>query len=108
LFNHPELLHKKICEEARELVEAVDPQQVVNECADLVYFASIQLLRHSVTWDQVEQELARRLGRVTRRVEKAEDRQVLERGILPQGIDRVPPTKRSVDGSDCESQGDKR
>lgn len=78
LIMHPELLHKKIVEEAHELAAAVTRPEAVSECADLVYFSCLQLLRHGATWNQVEAELGRRMLRLVRRHEKPEDLAVLK------------------------------
>lgn len=77
LVSHPPLLHKKIVEEAEELVAATNAQEAIAECADVVYFAGIQLLRWGASWEAVEAELARRMLRLTRRTEKHEDRQLV-------------------------------
>lgn len=67
LLADPELLRAKLAEEAVELGEADEPEAVVAESADLIYFALVALVRGGGTLDAVERELARRALRVGRR-----------------------------------------
>jgi len=67
LLDDDALLAAKLVEEARELADARDADEVAREAADLLYFASVALARAGVPLAAVERELARRALRVTRR-----------------------------------------
>jgi phosphoribosyl-ATP pyrophosphohydrolase len=66
LAREPELLAAKLAEEAGELAEAVDREDVVWEAADLVYFTAAALARGGGSFAEVLAELDRR-GLTTRR-----------------------------------------
>jgi phosphoribosyl-ATP pyrophosphohydrolase len=66
LAKDPELLAAKLIEEARELGEAPDRDNVIWEAADLMYFTLAQLGSRGVALDEVMDELDRR-GLETRR-----------------------------------------
>ncbi|KAH3899573.1 probable Histidine biosynthesis trifunctional protein [Saccharomycodes ludwigii] len=57
LFNDEELLHAKIREEAQELVDAKDKDEISWECADLIYFAFVKLIKNGVSLKDVEKNL---------------------------------------------------
>lgn len=42
LFDDPDLLRKKLLEEAQELIEAQTPDEVASEAADVLYFAMVR------------------------------------------------------------------
>ncbi|HLF61770.1 MAG TPA: phosphoribosyl-ATP diphosphatase [Acidimicrobiia bacterium] len=67
LLHDPTLLAAKIREEADELAEAADGEQVMAEAADLLYFLLVKTASSGVSLDEVETELDRRERRVTRR-----------------------------------------
>jgi phosphoribosyl-ATP pyrophosphohydrolase/phosphoribosyl-AMP cyclohydrolase/histidinol dehydrogenase len=67
LFKDPDLLRKKLVEEAQELVEATEPEHVAAECADVLYFAMVRLVAAGATMEQVGEILDRRALKVTRR-----------------------------------------
>ncbi|MEX1125541.1 MAG: phosphoribosyl-ATP diphosphatase [Acidimicrobiia bacterium] len=67
LLHDPTLLAAKIREEADELAEAADREQVVAEAADLLYFLLVKTAASGVFLDEVESELDRRERSVTRR-----------------------------------------
>ncbi len=67
LANDSELLSAKILEEAKELVNAVEPGHVVAETADLVYFTMVKLMGSGRKWPEVAAVLDRRQLKVTRR-----------------------------------------
>ncbi len=67
LMNDPALLAAKLKEEAVELGEATDADQVTHEGADLLYFALVRAAAAGIGLDQIETELDRRERRVTRR-----------------------------------------
>ncbi len=67
LLRNPDLLTKKLSEEAAELAEANTAQDVASEAADLLYFAAVKLAAHGVALDEVERILDRRALKVTRR-----------------------------------------
>ncbi len=67
LFEDPELLGKKLVEEARELIEAETHDEVAWETADVIYFALVAATKAGVSLRDVERELDRRALKVTRR-----------------------------------------
>lgn len=67
LFEDPELLRDKLVEEAQELSEATDPQEVAGELADVLYFAMVRAAKAGVSIDDAVAELDRRTRKVTRR-----------------------------------------
>jgi phosphoribosyl-ATP pyrophosphohydrolase/phosphoribosyl-AMP cyclohydrolase len=67
LLDDPELLGKKLVEEAGELAAAGSGAEVAWEVADLIYFALVAMVRAGVPLSEVEAELERRARAVTRR-----------------------------------------
>lgn len=57
---NPELLQAKLLEEAGELAEASEPEEVIWEAADLIYFLTVKLARANIEPSAVLRELARR------------------------------------------------
>jgi len=56
----PKRVREKIEEEAEELIEAEGREEVVWECADLLYFINVLMHREGVSWKDVLDELDRR------------------------------------------------
>ena len=67
LFDSDELLHAKIEEEARELVEASNHDEVVHEAADVLFFTLAKLVKTGVALEEIMDELKMRSRKVTRR-----------------------------------------
>jgi phosphoribosyl-AMP cyclohydrolase / phosphoribosyl-ATP pyrophosphohydrolase len=67
LFSDPTLLESKLVEEARELAAARSAAEAAWETADLMYFATVAMIRHGVSLPEVEAILDRREFKVTRR-----------------------------------------
>lgn len=67
LLEDPLLLRAKLLEEAGELADAQDPAHVVEETADLLYFAMVALSRSGRSLAEVEAVLDRRARRLSRR-----------------------------------------
>ncbi|EIW66691.1 histidinol dehydrogenase [Tremella mesenterica] len=67
LFDDEELLRSKIMEEAEELCEAEEKEEVAFEMADLVFFALTRCVSKGVKWEDVERALDRKSLKVTRR-----------------------------------------
>ena len=67
LFTEAGLLDAKLVEEAGELAAAASAKDVTHETADLIYFALTAMARGGVDLADVEHELERRSGRLTRR-----------------------------------------
>ena len=55
-----ERVREKVMEEAEELTEAEDKDEVIWECADLIYFVNVLMHREGVSWQNVLDELDRR------------------------------------------------
>lgn len=75
LANDPQMLRTKLLEEAEELSEASqtdDVHEIAWEAADVLYFSLVAMLKNGVSLDKVHQELARRMNRVVRRKNKLE------------------------------------
>ena len=72
LFNDPEMLRKKLLEEAGELSEADTRADAAWEAADVLYFSLIAMMRNGAKMHDVFAELARRTNRVQRRKNKLE------------------------------------
>jgi len=60
LLDDPTLLRSKLLEEAEEVAEAVTPDHVAWECADLLYFLSVRMRAAGVGIDDVMAQLASR------------------------------------------------
>ena len=54
-------------EEAQELSEATEPEDVAGELADVLYFAMVRAVAAGVSFDDAIAELDRRSRKVTRR-----------------------------------------
>ena len=67
LFSDPALLREKLVEEAQELSEATEPDDVAGELADVLYFAMVRAVAAGVSFDDAIAELDRRSRKVTRR-----------------------------------------
>lgn len=74
LLDDAALLRAKLVEEAGELADATAPDHVVEEAADLVYFALVALARAGRPLADVEAALDRRARRLTRRPGDAKPR----------------------------------
>ena len=75
LANDPLMLRTKLLEEAEELSEASqtdDLHEIAWEAADVLYFSLVAMLKNGVGLEKVHQELARRMNRVVRRKNKLE------------------------------------
>lgn len=67
LFGDPALLGAKLREEAKELSEATERDDVIHEAADVLYFTLTRLAREGIDLAEVEAALERRALKVTRR-----------------------------------------
>jgi len=67
LFNDEKLLHSKIMEEAAELCEATDKDEIAWEAADVIFFSLTKCIAHGVTLSDIESHLDRRSKKITRR-----------------------------------------
>ena len=67
LFDDAALLASKITEEAGELNEATEHDDIVHEAADVLFFVMTRLAGEGISLDEVEAELDRRALKVTRR-----------------------------------------
>ncbi|KAI9011115.1 histidine biosynthesis trifunctional-protein [Gaertneriomyces semiglobifer] len=71
LFEDEALLRSKIMEEAEELCDAKDPDEIAWEAADLIYFALTRCTAAGVTLADIEKHLDRRSKKVNRRAGNA-------------------------------------
>ena len=67
LFQDPELLRHKLVEEAQELSEAQEPDDVAAEAADVFYFALVRCVAAGVSLEDVERHLDARTLKLERR-----------------------------------------
>ncbi|GAA5808829.1 hypothetical protein MFLAVUS_002227 [Mucor flavus] len=67
LFNDPKLLRAKILEEADELCDATDKEEIAWEAADLIYFALAKCVGAGVSLADIEKNLNKKARKVTRR-----------------------------------------
>lgn len=67
LLDDPDLLGKKLAEEAAELATATTAKQVAEETADVIYFALVAMVRGGANLAEVERILDRRSRKITRR-----------------------------------------
>ncbi|KAG0171705.1 trifunctional histidinol dehydrogenase [Apophysomyces sp. BC1034] len=67
LFNDSKLLRSKIMEEAEELCDATEKNEVAWEAADLIYFALTKCVSAGVSLEDVEKNLDKKARKVTRR-----------------------------------------
>ncbi len=67
LFSDPALLHNKLLEEANELIEAKDGDEIAWEAADVIYFAAVLCANAGVNLTRIEKMLDRRTLRIRRR-----------------------------------------
>ena len=67
LFDDSDLLASKIKEEAQELCDASEPNDIAWETADLIYFALVKCAAAGVSLADVEEHFTRRSRKVTRR-----------------------------------------
>jgi phosphoribosyl-ATP pyrophosphohydrolase/phosphoribosyl-AMP cyclohydrolase/histidinol dehydrogenase len=73
LFTDKDLLQKKLVEEALELAEAEDHDDVAGEAADLMYFLMVRCVAAGVSLKDVEKKLDYRSLKVTRRPGNAKE-----------------------------------
>lgn len=73
LFRDPDMLRKKLLEEAQELSDATSQAEASWEAADVLYFSVIAMMRNGATLPDVYAELSRRMQRVVRRKNKLEN-----------------------------------
>jgi phosphoribosyl-ATP pyrophosphohydrolase/phosphoribosyl-AMP cyclohydrolase/histidinol dehydrogenase len=67
LFDDANLLRNKLVEEAQELAEATEPEDVASECADVLYFAMVRCVAAGVEWKDVCQSLDLKAMKLARR-----------------------------------------
>ncbi|KAG2217846.1 hypothetical protein INT45_008143 [Circinella minor] len=67
LFNDAKLLRAKIMEEAEELCDATEKDEVAWEAADLIYFALTKCVSSGVSLEDIEKNLDKKARKVTRR-----------------------------------------
>ncbi|BFZ64021.1 trifunctional histidinol dehydrogenase [Saitoella coloradoensis] len=108
LFSDAHLLRQKIMEEAEELCDAEDKDEVAWEAADLIYFALTRVVAMGVSLSDVERNLDAKSKKVSRRIGDAKAKWVEatkhkatapgveeaeKEGIAPQPKEAVPAVK---------------
>ena len=67
LFDDDTLLRNKLLEEAQELSEAVEPDHVAAEAADVMYFAMVAAVKGGADLEAIERHLNARTLKIKRR-----------------------------------------
>ncbi|GAB7366589.1 hypothetical protein MBLNU230_g8575t1 [Neophaeotheca triangularis] len=67
LFNDSKMLNAKVMEEAQELCEATDKEEIAAEAADVLYFAMTKATAAGVTLEDIERNLDAKSFKVKRR-----------------------------------------
>lgn len=78
LVNDPEVLKRKLIEEAAEVITAKDKSQLIWEAADLIYFLFVILANKGITIEDIEKENKRRDNQTNEKINKMKND---ERGI---------------------------
>ena len=73
LLDDPKLLAAEVREEAGELADALTPEQVTAEAADLAYFLMVALAKAGIPLEELERELDQRALRVFRKSARTTD-----------------------------------
>ena len=63
LVKEPELLKRKLIEEAAEVITAKNKDELVWECADLLYFLLVIMAKEGISIEDIEKENLRRDGK---------------------------------------------
>lgn len=92
LFDDPDLLQKKLLEEAQELIEATDPDHVAAEAADVMYFMMTRCVAAGVGLRDIERHLDKRTLKVTRRPGNAKAWRSENAANILEGKPAVPPS----------------
>lgn len=79
LFNDPDLLGSKLMEEAEELCQAKNPEEVAWEAADLIYFALVKCASFGITLADIQNNLEKKSLKVTRRTGDAKPKWVAKK-----------------------------
>lgn len=95
LFNDPKLLRAKIMEEAEELCDATDKDEVAWEAADLIYFALTKCVSAGVSLADIEKNLNKKARKVTRRPGNAKPK--WEEPVAVQDTGRIEMMKYALD-----------
>ncbi|KAG5358332.1 Histidine biosynthesis trifunctional protein [Yarrowia sp. B02] len=106
LFDDADLLRAKIMEEAEELVEAKDADEVSWEAADLLYFAMVKVVKEGVSWAQVMTNLDSKHMKISRRKGDAKQKWVDALGIKRQKVDEKEE-KTEPKKEEAEEKSDK-
>ncbi|KAL8867272.1 MAG: hypothetical protein Q9198_008579, partial [Flavoplaca austrocitrina] len=104
LFNDPKLLQAKIMEEANELCEASNREDIAAEAADLLYFALAKCVAADVDLAAVERNLDLKSMKTTRRKGDAKAQWVQKVGLheqpngstTPNGLPNVETVKEAA------------
>ena len=60
LINQPELLKRKLIEEAAEVITSKDKENLIWECSDLIYFLLVIMSKENITLEDIYKENQRR------------------------------------------------
>ncbi|KAI8641727.1 histidinol dehydrogenase-domain-containing protein [Parasitella parasitica] len=92
LFTDAKLLRAKIMEEAEELCDATEKEDVAWEAADLIYFALTKCVSAGVSLADIENNLNKKARKVTRRAGNAKPKWE-EKTSLPAACNAAPATE---------------
>jgi phosphoribosyl-ATP pyrophosphohydrolase/phosphoribosyl-AMP cyclohydrolase/histidinol dehydrogenase len=103
LFGDAKLLRAKIMEEAEELCDATEKEEVAWEAADLIYFALTKCVSAGVSLADIEKNLNKKARKVTRRPGNAKPKWEEKTTAVPAAAPVAVPTAVSdVDNSRIE------
>ena len=102
LFKDLALLKSKIMEEAEELCQAITPEEIAFEAADLIYFALTRCVAGGVSVADIERSLDSKARRVTRRKGDAKPQWA---SATPEVIKPLPPKPQSIPAPPPPPQG---
>ncbi|KAI9026640.1 histidinol dehydrogenase-domain-containing protein [Phycomyces nitens] len=93
LFNDAKLLKSKIMEEAEELCDATEKDDIAWEAADLIYFALTKCVSTGVSIEDIEKNLDKKARKVTRRPGNAKPKWI-EQAAAPVAPVAAPTPKK--------------
>jgi len=99
LLKDPEMLNAKIREEAAELCAATTVEENVAECADVIFFSLVKLMKAGGTLEQVEKVLDMRSMKVSRRTGDAKAEFVAAEKAAATSAPAPTPTAPAMNGA---------
>lgn len=98
IFDDEKLLNAKIKEEAEELTDATDKDEIAWECADLLYFALARCVKYGVSLADIEKNLDMKALKVSRR--KGDAKPKFMEAETPKATTPAAPASRTLGPDD--------